>query len=67
MMKPFDPRKYLDNKVDWEIPLKEILLMDCHKCNDFVVTNDKAEITLFMLDHYGADYLRKCKAPDTEY
>jgi len=66
-MAPFDPRKYLKNEVDWDKPIKESILVDCHKCNDFIVTNDKAEITLFMLDHYGMDYLRKCKAPEPEY
>lgn len=50
--------------VNWDKPLKEPIFEDCHRCNDFIITTDKAELSLFMLDHYGKDGIRICAIPD---
>jgi hypothetical protein len=50
--------------VDWDTRLPDKLIEECHRCNDFIVTDSKIEIVLFMIDHYGQDNLRKCTAPE---
>ncbi len=51
-------------EINWDAPLPETVIEFCHRCNDFVVTDDKAEIVLFMIDHYGQENIRKCTAPE---
>jgi hypothetical protein len=50
----------MKNSVNWDIPLPETTIEECIRCKDFIVTNDKAELVLFMLDHYGQDGIKKC-------
>jgi hypothetical protein len=52
------------NPVDWDKKLPEKHLDECHKCGDLIVSDDKTEIVLFMIDHYGPDNVRKCTAPE---
>jgi hypothetical protein len=54
----------LQLQTNWDIPLPESIIENCHRCNDFIVTNLKHEIALFMLDHYGKDGIRKCAIQD---
>lgn len=51
--------------VNWDARLPEKMIQDCHRCDDFIISDDKAEIVLFMLDHYGKDGIRKCTVPDS--
>jgi len=50
----------IKNNVNFDQPLPKKLFEDCIRCGEFIVSDDKAEITLFMLDHYGSN--RLCKA-----
>jgi hypothetical protein len=50
----------IKNNVDFDQPLPKKLFEDCIRCGEFIISDDKAEITLFMLDHYGSN--RLCKA-----
>lgn len=52
--------------INWDQKLTETLIEYCHRCNDFIVTNDKAELTLFMFDHYGKDGIRLCTARELD-
>jgi hypothetical protein len=46
--------------IDWDKPIPEKLFEDCIRCGEFIISDDKAEIALFMIDHYGET--RTCKA-----
>lgn len=52
------------NPVNWDLRLPDKLIEHCHRCGDFIVSDDKAEITLFMFDHYGREGIRLCTVPD---
>jgi hypothetical protein len=54
------------NNVDWDEPINQKILQDCHRCNDFIITDQKDELTLFMYDHYGKDGIRKCMVLDND-
>jgi hypothetical protein len=53
-----------DRLIDWDKKLPEKLIEDCHRCNDFIISDDKVQIVLFMIDHYGPENIRKCTAPE---
>lgn len=48
------------NNVNFDKPLPRYIFNSCIHCARFVRTKDKARLTLFMMDHYGADGIRKC-------
>jgi len=54
------------NDVNWDEPINQKILQDCHRCNDFIITDQKDELALFMYDHYGKDGIRKCTVPDDD-
>ena len=55
------------NHINWDEPINQKILQDCHKCGEFVVTDQKDELSLFMYDHYGKDGIRKCLYKDEDY
>jgi len=55
----------MKNNVNWDEPISEKILQDCHRCNDFIITDQKHELILFMYDHYGEDGIRKCVVADS--
>ena len=55
----------MKNNVNWDEPINEKILQDCHRCNDFIITDQKHELILFMYDHYGEDGIRKCVVADS--
>jgi hypothetical protein len=46
--------------INWDEPISKPIVESCIRCGDFVITDDKAEISIFMLDHYGEN--RTCKS-----
>lgn len=54
------------NDINWDEPINQKILEHCHKCGEFIVTDQKDELSLFMYDHYGKDGIRKCLYPDDE-
>ena len=52
----------MNKDINWDEPLNQKIIQDCHRCNDFIVTDQKDELTLFMYAHYGEVGIRKCTA-----
>lgn len=46
--------------VDFDKPINQYIFECCIDCGKFIRTNDKAKLTLFMLDHYGMDGIKRC-------
>ena len=47
-------------KVDYDKPLPMHILESCIDCGKFIRTKDKANLTLFLMDHYGIEGIRRC-------
>lgn len=52
--------------VDWDQPINQKIIQECHRCKDFIITDQKDELALFMYDHYGKDGVRTCTVPDDD-
>lgn len=52
--------------VNWDEPINQKILEECHRCGDFIITDQKDELSLFMYDHYGKDGIRICAVPDDD-
>ena len=52
----------MSNSVNWDVKLNKYVFESCINCGNFIRTNDKTRLTLFMMDHYGKDGIRLCKS-----
>jgi len=60
------PKPFKKTEVNWDEPINQKILQDCHRCGEFIVTDQKDELSLFMYDHYGKEGIRKCTVPDDD-
>jgi hypothetical protein len=51
-----------ENDIDFDKPLPIYVFEACWNCGAILRTKDKARLSLFMLDHWGMDDIRRCKA-----
>lgn len=47
--------------IDWDVKLKKYIFQSCWTCGKMIRTKDKKKLTLFMLDHWGMEDIKKCK------
>lgn len=50
-----------DNSVNFDKPIPMYIFESCWTCGKFVRTKNKVKLSLFMLDHWGQDGIKKCK------
>ena len=50
----------MKNNVNYDIPLPKPILEACIDCGAFIRTKSKIKITLFLMDHYGVDGIKRC-------
>lgn len=49
------------SKINFDQKLKKYVSQTCWTCGAYVRTKDKEKLTLFMLDHWGQDGIKKCE------
>jgi hypothetical protein len=47
-------------KIDFDKKLSKYVSQTCWTCGAYIRTKDKARLSLFMLDHWGQDDIKRC-------
>ncbi len=48
------------SKIDFDKKLPKYVSQTCWTCGRYIRTKDKARLSLFMLDHWGQDGIKRC-------
>jgi hypothetical protein len=51
---------YMKNNVNYDEPIPMHIFQSCIDCGRFIRTNNKTKLTLFMMDHYGQNGIKRC-------
>jgi len=47
--------------IEWDKKINKYIFQSCWTCGKMIRTKDKQKLTLFMLDHWGMEGIKKCK------
>jgi hypothetical protein len=50
-----------DRTVDYDKPISKYIFQSCWTCGKMIRTKNKTKLSLFMLDHWGKEGIKKCK------